>query len=313
MRLLSVFLLVVLMFVYASLGGVIFHYIEIDHEIEVKKNLNSSLYGKIGECVTYNDLVALKNLNTYMFSSGVFVKRDTTVVRYPFWDYRSSILASIDSLTLVGNPAFSARTIGGRVFSIFYVLIGQFYFYIAYLLCGRLIFGLLSRIWRFCRNSFCQTHLGIEKLIKYIILATIGLVIFLAIPASIFSKIEKWEYGRSFYFVFATLLSIGFYDIPSLNPNLDFDNETMQWYRLCYGFWLLTTYFWFGGILLAYFVFIVGLVENEVEAVCDHIADDINNIKNKMRPQIPAPVYPGYIMQQPNIGYNGHITNVVVP
>ena len=45
-----------------------------------------------------------------------------------------------------------------------------------------------------------------------------GLVIFLAIPAGIFTVVEGWNYIDSFYYAFITLSTIGFGDFVAGKP-----------------------------------------------------------------------------------------------
>lgn len=75
-----------------------------------------------------------------------------------------------------------------------------------------------------------------------LLIASLGVVIFIFIPAAIFRRIEGWSYGQSLYYCFTTLSTIGFGDFVPGQQSAEhrdlYKILVMLW--ICFGLAFLT-------------------------------------------------------------------------
>lgn len=63
---------------------------------------------------------------------------------------------------------------------------------------------------RYC----CYIFRGVRAT-KALLLLVLGSIVFLLLPAAVFSSVEGWTYGEAVYYAFVTLSTIGFGDFIS--------------------------------------------------------------------------------------------------
>ncbi|KAI9564914.1 hypothetical protein GHT06_008655 [Daphnia sinensis] len=150
------------------------------------------------------------------------------------WEFSSALFLCMTILTTVGYGNFSPKSSWGKIFCMFYGLIGI-------PICG--VF--LTSTSDYFSNSFLhlyerqQQKFQKDKRFGIFIAAILfflpGLALFLFIPAAIFVFIEDWSYLDATYFSFVTLTTIGFGDIVAAQQT----NFPLLWfYRICWIIWV---------------------------------------------------------------------------
>lgn len=241
------------MLAYAAVGGVIFHFIESGYEARARDDVHGRVQTFLGahRCLEKEDLAKLHMLLKKTKHAGVLVNpRTGTLENATNWDVLSSIFYASQIIGAVGYGEVTPRTVGGKVFTVLFVLVGIPLFVV-------FAFGIGKPIAKFVRHlerRFCakwvleqdlppdhpkvlgKTNKQLKKLrkvwvyfLRVLILFVIGVVLFVLIPAAIFSTIEMWSYKDSVYYGFDTVLSIGFGEFV---PGNGVDQSYRSWYRL---------------------------------------------------------------------------------
>ncbi|XP_055640562.1 open rectifier potassium channel protein 1 isoform X2 [Toxorhynchites rutilus septentrionalis] len=136
------------------------------------------------------------------------------------WNFYHSFYFAFIVCSTIGYGNISPNNTFGRIFMIFYALIGLPVngFFFAYLgdMYGKTYVRLYRRYKAYKMSS--NSHYVPRKfsLIGQIALYLIpGIVIFIFLPASVFCYFEKWPYDVGVYYAFVTLTTIGFGDYTS--------------------------------------------------------------------------------------------------
>ncbi|XP_055295256.1 open rectifier potassium channel protein 1 isoform X2 [Sitodiplosis mosellana] len=152
------------------------------------------------------------------------------------WSFYHSFFFSFTVCSTVGYGNISPSTITGRMFMIFYALIGipMNGFLFAYLgdFFGKVFVTAYERYksYKMATNKNYMPHqLGlIAQIVLYLIP---GMVIFLFLPALIFRYFEGWDYSEAIYYSFVTLSTIGFGDfVPTFQSQENIDNFGFMFY-----------------------------------------------------------------------------------
>ncbi|XP_065088633.1 open rectifier potassium channel protein 1 [Ochlerotatus camptorhynchus] len=133
------------------------------------------------------------------------------------WNFYHSFYFAFIVCSTIGYGNISPNNTFGRIFMIFYALIGLPVngFFFAYLgdLYSKTYIRLYRRYKQFKLSSNTQYVPHKVSFIGQIILYLIpGIVIFIFVPAVIFCYFEKWPYDVGVYYAFVTLTTIGFGD-----------------------------------------------------------------------------------------------------
>ena len=114
----------------------------------------------------------------------------------------------------VGYGNLAPATSAGQALFCVYALFGipLFLFFMA--LLGKA----LSDAWDRTIQRWIIRNNKSLKYMSFILLLTLGFVIFLGIPAIIFTIIDEWTYTTSLYFVAVTLTTVGFGDVLPTGP-----------------------------------------------------------------------------------------------
>uniref|UniRef100_A0A8C4X745 Potassium two pore domain channel subfamily K member 4 n=1 Tax=Erpetoichthys calabaricus TaxID=27687 RepID=A0A8C4X745_ERPCA len=164
------------------------------------------------------------------------------------WDLASAFFFSGTIITTIGFGNISPKTDGGRLFCIFYALIGIPMFGI--LLAGvgdHLGTGLRKGIGKI-EAIFLKWHVSptVVRVISAVLFILIGCLLFVALPTVIFQKVEEWTFLEAVYFVIITLTTVGFGDYVAGGTGND--NES-HWYKPLVWFWILLGLAYFASIL----------------------------------------------------------------
>ncbi|XP_043531344.1 potassium channel subfamily K member 16-like [Chiloscyllium plagiosum] len=226
-------------FVYLFLGAAVFQMLEKQAESRTRSNFQ---------------LEKLKFLTNYSCLDGPALERFVQIIIDAWdkgvnptgnstnpsnWDFSSSFFFAGTVVTTIGFGNLSPSTVGGQVFCVFYAIFGVplNLTFLNYL--GRSLNGHLKRLERSSqKSSNCKQVMKIFTMAFFLIFGT---VLFLVFPPLVFSHVEDWTYGESFYFAFITLSTIGFGDyVVGTDP----DKHYISIYRGLAGVWIVIGLAW---------------------------------------------------------------------
>ncbi|XP_053133263.1 potassium channel subfamily K member 4-like isoform X3 [Hemicordylus capensis] len=119
-----------------------------------------------------------------------------------------------------GFGNISPKTDSGRLFCIFYALVGIPLF-------GMLLAGVGDQLGSSLRNAIgkvedvflkWQVSTTIVRVLSALLFILIGCLLFVSLPTIIFQRVENWTLLESVYFVVITLTTIGFGDYVAGGP-----------------------------------------------------------------------------------------------
>ncbi|ETN61137.1 hypothetical protein AND_007214 [Anopheles darlingi] len=175
------------------------------------------------------------------------------------WDFYHSFYFAFIVCSTVGYGNISPHNTFGRIFLIFYALIGLPVngFFFAYV--GEFFSRGFVRMYQRYKAYKLSANAGYVprqfNLIGQIILYLIpGVIVFIFAPACVFSYFEKWPYDVSVYYSFVTLTTIGFGDFAaSFQPSQEHEfGSLFTVYKVFIIFWF------FAGI--GYIFMILGFI-----------------------------------------------------
>ncbi|XP_028322691.1 potassium channel subfamily K member 4 isoform X2 [Gouania willdenowi] len=301
---------------YLVLGAVVFRSLE----APLEKSKHMQLQGARRDflfnfsCVDPENLQALIEEVAEALGAGVDPNNNNTYVSK--WDIASAfffsgtIITTIECVSfLPTHPGFgniSPKTEGGKIFCIFYALVGIPMFGI--LLAGvgdHLGTGLRKTVLKIetlflvrltiilnsllfcgavslccCASQKWRVSPTIVRVISAILSILLGCLLFVALPILVFQEVEHWSLLESAYFVVITLTTVGFGDYVAGDSGFAGSDH---WYKPLVWFWIL--------LGLAYFASILTMIGNwlrvffkktraEMEELRAHATDWTQNIHN---------------------------------
>jgi len=256
MRWYTVVAISLLLVVYIVIGGVIYSFLEKDHEAQVREEVLKDVGTFLGEnsCMSMDDIGTLQALVKEMRATAISVDSTGQIVTSTNWDIRTALFVSLQIIATLGFPASAPQSDGGRAFTVPFAIFGIPLFLITAIGMGTLLNSLAECI-RVCFITKCSRGCAPDcgaLVFRTIVIAIFGVILFMIIPSIIFAQIEPWTYGDAFYFSFITLATIGFGDlIPSYNDVPWMTDNYRNWYRLAIAFWILILSSWFAGIIVS--------------------------------------------------------------
>ncbi|TKS83557.1 Potassium channel subfamily K member 4 [Collichthys lucidus] len=213
---------------------------------------------------------------------GAGVDPSSNVTFVSQWDLASAFFFSGTIITTIGFGNISPKTDWGKLFCIFYALVGIPMF-------GILLAGVGDHLGTGLRKAVAKIETlfrkwrvspTIVRVISAVLSILLGCLLFVAVPILVFREVEKWTLLDSAYFVVITLTTVGFGDYVAG----DSGNEgSDHWYKPLVWFWIL--------LGLAYFASILTMIGNwlrvlskktraEMEELRAHATDWTQNIQN---------------------------------
>ena len=145
-------------------------------------------------------------------SRGISAISNLTVE--PNWSFGQAVFFAGTVLTTIGYGHVSPLSVGGKVFCIFYAIIGIPMTLIMISACVERLLLVTNKIQQYFRLKLCSQFN--DKCVNYthlIIVLLFVFTFFFIIPALIFSSIEKhWDYLDALYYCFISLSTIGLGD-----------------------------------------------------------------------------------------------------
>uniref|UniRef100_A0A8C4I4R5 Potassium channel subfamily K member 4 n=1 Tax=Dicentrarchus labrax TaxID=13489 RepID=A0A8C4I4R5_DICLA len=267
---------------YLVLGAVVFRALEVPREEGKHMHLQDTRRDFLLNftCVSPENLQVLIEELVEAVGEGVDPSSNITFVSQ--WDLASAFFFSGTIITTIGFGNISPKTEGGKLFCIFYALVGIPMF-------GILLAGVGDHLGTGLRKAVAKIETlfrkwrvspTIVRVISAVLSILLGCLLFVAVPILVFQEVEKWTLLESAYFVVITLTTVGFGDYVAG----DSGNEgSDHWYKPLVWFWIL--------LGLAYFASILTMIGNwlrvlskktraEMEELRAHATDWTQNIQN---------------------------------
>ncbi|XP_066302457.1 potassium channel subfamily K member 10-like [Branchiostoma lanceolatum] len=200
--------------------------------------------------------------------SGLDPFSDETDSSPPHWDFMPSITFSMTVVTTIGYGATTPKTTGGRVFVIFYALLGI-------PLTAAFLSGLaagMSDVVRRVTDTIQKRHPkctpSAASHLAWAFCLVVGTGAFFVVPAWVVHVVEKWTFLESVYFMFVSLSTIGFGDFVTGNQKQHY----WEGYRILMKIWIV--------VGLAYLATIFDLISQAIKKVEDKIEEEMEEEKD---------------------------------
>ncbi|XP_053679635.1 open rectifier potassium channel protein 1 [Anopheles nili] len=220
------FALLVFYAAYLFMGASVFYHVENDletvrraDELAERIEINEMLVKYLSPEDAALQRKLIGRLDDYCGSRVTNYTEDEYVPPY-VWDFYHSFYFAFIVCSTVGYGNISPHNTFGRIFMIFYALIGLPVngFFFAYV--GEFWARGFVRLYRRYKAYKLSANAGyaprrisfIGQIILYLIP---GVIVFIFAPACVFTYFEKWPYDVSVYYAFVTLTTIGFGDYAS--------------------------------------------------------------------------------------------------
>ncbi|XP_075902734.1 uncharacterized protein kcnk4a isoform X1 [Nelusetta ayraudi] len=279
---------------YLVMGALVFSALESPNENKAYEKLLDVKHTFLGNetCVTELDFLKLVKEVKSAVEAGLDVTSLSENVT-SHWDMSSAAFFCGTIITTIGFGNMSPRTKYGQLFCVCYALVGIPMFGILLAGVGDQMGTILRRAVSKIENFFLvrmkrKVKPTTVRVISAVLSILLGCLVFLALPALFFQKMEEWSFLESLYFVVITLTTVGFGDyVPGGGHN-------SKYFKL-----LVLTWIVFG---LAYFASILTMIANwlrvlskktraEMEELRAHATDWTQNIQNMSKDfRIPNPL-----------------------
>uniref|UniRef100_A0A8C5QSB2 Potassium channel subfamily K member 4 n=1 Tax=Leptobrachium leishanense TaxID=445787 RepID=A0A8C5QSB2_9ANUR len=233
---------------YLVTGAVVFQMIEQPYETLQQSKLAEQrrAFLDMNTCVQDDQLDEfVMQVKDALGSGADIATNDTNVTTR--WDIGSSFFFAGTVITTIGFGNNAPKTEGGRMFCIFYALVGIPLF-------GILLAGVGDHLGSALRKGIGKVEMiflkwrvspTIVRVISAVLFILIGCLLFVLIPTLVFQRIESWTLLEAIYFVVITLTTIGFGDYVAG----DGAGGEHQWYKPLVWFWILLGLAYFASIL----------------------------------------------------------------
>ncbi|KAL4239015.1 hypothetical protein ACF0H5_003719 [Mactra antiquata] len=188
---------------YLFIGAAVFNKLEANHEQQTNTLMQSTIDNFLvnASCIDSKQLKILLQSVIEAYNQGVIVHEESEAN----WDLWSSFFFSATVATSIGYGHISPSTFNGRLFCIFYAIVGI-------PLLGLFFTALGSKIFIPFKKFKDRSKTTVEKIIKSVIVSLLGFSLLIFLPAYGFHRQEGWTYFDSVYYCVITLTTIGFGD-----------------------------------------------------------------------------------------------------
>ncbi|CAH1239175.1 KCNK10 [Branchiostoma lanceolatum] len=180
----------------------------------------------------------------------------------PHWAFLPSVTFSMTVVTTIGYGVHPPRTTGGRVFVIFYALLGIPL--TAAFLSG--LAGVMSDMVRRVTNSIQMCHKKCTpapaSYLAWAFCLFVGIGVFFVLPALVVHHVENWSFVDSVYFMFVSLSTIGFGDFVAGIEK----KKYWEGYRILMKVWIV--------VGLAFLATIFDVISKAIKKVEDKIEEE---------------------------------------
>ncbi|XP_062821182.1 potassium channel subfamily K member 4 isoform X2 [Anolis carolinensis] len=249
MRRTTILALFSVVLIYLVTGAFVFRHLEHPHEVRQQVTLQAHLdrFLRLHPCVAPEELEDLIQQVTEAMGAGVNPVVNNTGINNSHWDMSSAFFFAGTVITTIGFGNISPKTDAGRLFCIFYAIVGIPLFGMLLAGVGDLLGSSLRKAIGKVEDVFLkwQVSATIVRVLSALLFILIGCLLFVSLPTIIFQRIEGWTLLESIYFVVITLTTIGFGDYVAG----DTKSSEHIWYQPMVVVWILLGLAYFASIL----------------------------------------------------------------
>lgn len=218
---------------------------------------------------------------------GKPIKNVTTKVD-PKWDFYHSLFFVVTVVSTIGYGNLAPTTTFGRIFTIFYALVGIPINGFIMIALGDFFGKSFTKLYNRWKDSKRLRQVDPSRLglVAQIILYLVpGFTFFIFVPSIVISAFEGWSYNEAVYFSFVTLTTIGFGDYVAGEAQGDLGYLYYNFYQVFLLVWVI------GG--LGYVVMILnfigkGMRSKKLQELEHKIASNIMKTPTKIRQELRA-------------------------
>ncbi|XP_037695029.1 potassium channel subfamily K member 4 isoform X2 [Choloepus didactylus] len=242
--------LLALVLLYLVSGALVFRALEQPHEQQAQRELREvrEKFLRTYPCVNDQELGNfIKEVADALGGGADPETNSTSNSSRSAWDLGSAFFFSGTIITTIGYGNAALRTDAGRLFCIFYALVGIPLF-------GILLAGVGDRLGSSLRRGighieaiFLKWHVPPElvRMLSAVLFLLVGCLLFVLTPMFVFCYVEGWSKLEAIYFVIVTLTTVGFGDyVAGADPNHD-----SPAYQPLVWFWILLGLAYFASVL----------------------------------------------------------------
>ncbi|KAM6959531.1 potassium channel subfamily K member 6 [Aplochiton taeniatus] len=227
---------------YLMLGALVFSSIERPVEDDMRMDIQTLKEEFLNQsCINATSLDIFLNKVLTANKFGVSILRNSSVNSN--WDLASSLFFANTLVTTVGYGHSTPLSDGGKLFSIFYALLGVPFTMLVLTACvQRLMFPLVyAPVGLFQNSGLAPRSAAVINFLLLLLLVVLG---FFMVPAAAFCALEEdWSFLDAVYFCFISLCTIGLGDfVPGEQPG----QEQRPLYKISVMFYL------FVGLMMMY-------------------------------------------------------------
>ncbi|XP_075404132.1 potassium channel subfamily K member 4 [Tenrec ecaudatus] len=242
--------LLALVLLYLVSGALVFRALEQPHEQQAQRELGEvrEKFLRAHPCVSDQELGHfIKEVADALGGGADPETNSTSNSSHSAWNLGSAFFFSGTIITTIGYGNAALRTDAGRLFCIFYALVGIPLF-------GILLAGVGDRLGSSLRRGighieaiFLKWHVPPElvRVLSAVLFLVIGCLLFVLAPMFVFCYVEGWSKLEAIYFVIVTLTTVGFGDyVAGADPKQD-----TPAYQPLVWFWILLGLAYFASVL----------------------------------------------------------------
>ncbi|XP_068593469.1 potassium channel subfamily K member 3a [Cebidichthys violaceus] len=207
--------LIICTFTYLIVGAAIFDVLESRKETTQRRELD----------VKKEDLLKTFNLSTEDFDMLEKVVLDLKPHKAGVqWKFAGSFYFAITVITTIGYGHAAPSTYGGKVFCMFYALLGIPLTLVMFQSVGERINTFVRYLLHRLKKCIGMRHTEVS-MVNMVIIGFISCMSTLCVGALAFSHFEGWSFFHAYYYCFITLTTIGFGDYVALQSKQALQNK----------------------------------------------------------------------------------------
>ncbi|KAK6182939.1 hypothetical protein SNE40_010510 [Patella caerulea] len=208
----KLFLLIIVLVIYLSLGSVMFRMLEGEAETQRQRSLDSFLKTFLSNhtCVSIEALRGVLSKATEDSVLVEFALQNTTHNQIDRWQFSGAFAFAVSVVTTIGYGNMAPYTLAGKAATVAYALIGIPVTLILLNALGEKLAALFAKINKL--NLCSKSTPSINKTVNMVLIVLFGVCLMFVAPGFIFTLVEEWNFLETLYFCFITLSTIGFGD-----------------------------------------------------------------------------------------------------
>ncbi|KAG5669411.1 hypothetical protein PVAND_017298 [Polypedilum vanderplanki] len=276
---------------YLLFGASVFYYTEHGYETgkradenAARLEVNALLLNNLPNNTELKEEI-LGKVTDYCGKSVRHPSTDSFVPPY-IWSFYHSFYFSFIICSTVGYGNISPSHSFGRIFLIFYAIVG--------LPLHAILFGVMGNFWGKTFVRMYKKYKDYKKstdinyrprkltlIGKIALYVTPAIILLIFIPAILFTYFERWDYVTSVYYAFVTLTTIGFGDYAATFR--DFQESTFGYYFVAYQIFVI---FWFiagvSYVAMCIGFLIQGLKSKQVKNIEHNLALNLKDTQKRL-------------------------------